>query len=282
MRAPVALRALPSVALRVWFTPPPRGRSAELDSADGLTEVTVPEAPGLSALTIGEGPLLLAFHGWGGRAAQMAPLARHLAARGWQVVAVDLPGRAGGESTNVKEVAATMRAAVEHFGPPVAVVAHSFASIAMRLAFPADPPAPAVVLLAPLIRVSDALEVFGRRAGLFWWTKRGLRRRLQKWDPVIWPLFDSAEASEYPGAALLVAHDPDDGDTPFPPAAELARQRPGAAMVVADGAGHAGILHDEAVLKEVASFLEPLVAGQRLAGQSPAAASLPAEPRSPG
>jgi pimeloyl-ACP methyl ester carboxylesterase len=40
----------------------------------------------------GEGPLVIFVHGWGGRAAQMAPLARHVAKLGFRSVAIDVTG----------------------------------------------------------------------------------------------------------------------------------------------------------------------------------------------
>lgn len=44
----------------------------------------------------GEGPLVIFVHGWGGRAAQMAPLALHVANQGFRSVAIDVTGH--GES----------------------------------------------------------------------------------------------------------------------------------------------------------------------------------------
>lgn len=40
----------------------------------------------------GEGPLVVLVHGWNGRAAQMAPLARHIASLGFRSVAIDVTG----------------------------------------------------------------------------------------------------------------------------------------------------------------------------------------------
>src|SRR5258708_4878020 len=40
----------------------------------------------------GTGPLVIFVHGWGGRAAQMAPLAVHVASLGFRSVAIDVTG----------------------------------------------------------------------------------------------------------------------------------------------------------------------------------------------
>jgi pimeloyl-ACP methyl ester carboxylesterase len=46
----------------------------------------------LAAWEWGTGPAIVCVHGWSGRAAQFAPLARHLAGRGYRVVAFDVTG----------------------------------------------------------------------------------------------------------------------------------------------------------------------------------------------
>lgn len=86
MRVPLPVRLLPSVAGRIWFTPPrPPARALERD-ADRLKAVepiTVivdgRERPGF---VTGEGPLVILAHGWGGRAAQMLDMAASAARNG--------------------------------------------------------------------------------------------------------------------------------------------------------------------------------------------------------
>lgn len=51
-----------------------------------------------TAFEWGNGPLIILMHGWGGRAAQMAPLAASLAKQGFRCVAPDVAGH--GDTTN--------------------------------------------------------------------------------------------------------------------------------------------------------------------------------------
>lgn len=259
MKIPFPVRALPKFALQAWFTPPPLGRRAaraDLEAVEGLQPVSIPDSSGsdLVGFEVGSGPLVLAIHGWGGRAAQMAPMARRIAEDGFRVVAVDLPGHAGGEVTDIKATAGAIQRMVEVIGPPQAVVGHSFAGATLRLAFPDAAPT-RVVMLAPMIRVSDAFDVFARRARLLPWTRRGLWKGLVRWDPVAFPKLDDLSPDQLPGAEVLILHDPEDADTSFLTAARLAAHRPGTIFVPLAGVGHAGILTDPLATDLVVDFV---------------------------
>lgn len=258
-RVPFPVRALPSVAYRVWFTPPPVGAKAaarHADALEGLTPLRVPLRDGgeLAGFEVGTGPLVLALHGWGGRAAQMVPIAERLAGDGFRVVAVDLPGHSGGVTTDVKEVAAAVRELPAALGDPEVVIAHSFGAIALRLALAPRVP-PATVLLAPALKVSDVFGVFSERARLLPWTRASLWRRLEAWDPEVFPMLDSLCPDSLPGSALLIVHDPADQDTSFAVAAEYAELRPGTTFLPVEGVGHHGILSDPGVLERVSRFV---------------------------
>jgi pimeloyl-ACP methyl ester carboxylesterase len=265
VKVPLAVRAIPGYTLRAWFTPPPLGSKARERDTAALAGMTPIEFGGLSGFEAGAGPLVLALHGWGGRAAQMAGLARHLADAGYRVVAIDLPGHAGGPPTDVKQVAAAIRAVTQEAGPPEVVVGHSFAGMALRLAY-ADQAPPAVVLLAPLMRVQDALAVFGERLRLFPWARRGLRSRLEAWDRDLWPWVSDVRPDQLPGAAVLIVHAPEDDEAPFSTASELVALRPHTALFAVPGAGHNGVLADPVVLERVTQFVEARVGSERMAG----------------
>lgn len=254
MKVPLPVRAIPSYTFRAWFTPPPYGSKARRRDAAAVGDATRVDIAGHSGFTMGSGPLALAIHGWGGRAAQMAPLAEQVANAGFRVVAVDLPGHAGDASTDVKQAAAALRSVVAETGPPSIVIGHSFAAMVLRLAF-ADEAPPVVVLLAPMVRVQDGLDVFADRLRLFPWARRGLVARLEAWDPEVWPMVSQLEPDQLPGADVLILHDPGDHDTPFGAAAELAARRANTDIVPIDGAGHNGILSDPVALDTLTAYV---------------------------
>lgn len=254
MKVPLPVRAVPAFSFRAWLTPPPIGpRTVEHDSEAlaGLQSFRVGEVAGFE---LGSGPLILALHGWGGRPAQMIALARAVADAGYRVMIPELPGRAGGEMADIKMAANSVSSVIDEFGEPVAVVGHSFAAMVMRLAFHRSAP-PSVVLLAPALDITDALEVFGDRLRLFPWSRRGLRNRLEAWDRALWPVVAGVHPDQMPQAEILIVHDPDDPETSFGRAAELAALRPDTELLLAHGSGHNGILTDDLVLDRVVRFL---------------------------
>lgn len=256
MKVPLSVRTLPRIALQAWFTPPGLGARTMIRDAEAVQDletvtVTLSDGLRLAGFEVGCGPTALALHGWGGRAAQMAPIARRLAADGFRVIAVDLPGHAGGVATDIKEYASAVHSLVGRFGMPEVLVGHSFAGLAARLTFRDVAPSN-VILIAPLLTVSDALHAFEARARLMPWTRRGLRSGLKEWDPSIWHVIDQIGYDQLPGAQLMILHDPEDMDTSFGASAELAAIRPHTTIASIPGAGHSGILSDPEAVELVA------------------------------
>ncbi|MFL6624293.1 MAG: alpha/beta fold hydrolase [Sulfurifustaceae bacterium] len=89
------------------------------------------------AWTWGEGPLVLFVHGWGGRAAQMAPLAAHVANLGFRSVAIDVTGHGDSPKRHtrwayfLRDIAALARTLREDI---YACVGHSAGALSMMAA----------------------------------------------------------------------------------------------------------------------------------------------------
>jgi pimeloyl-ACP methyl ester carboxylesterase len=237
VRVPFPVRVVPALTFQAWLTPPPLGVSTRARDRDEIADLSRCHFGGVPGFETGDGPLVLAVHGWGGRPAQMAPVARRLASEGFRVVVPALPGHAGGEKTDIRRAAAALRAVVFDVGAPEVVVGHSFAAMILRLGFAETTP-DRVVLAAPALDVIDALEVFGDRLRLLPWARRGLRRRLEGWDPSLWPVLSGIHADQLPGADVLIVHDPGDEETPF----------------MRSAAGHSRILAHPGSLDVIAGF----------------------------
>lgn len=263
MRVPFPIRSIPSLAFRAWLTPPPLGSAAAQLDRESLSELSRCHFGGVSGHEIGTGPLVIAVHGWGGRAGQMVSIAQRLAGEGFHVVIPELPGHAGGAKTDIKESAGALRSLIDEIGEPEMVVAHSFAALVLRLAYPESGPT-RVVMVAPALNVEDALDVFGQRLRLLPWARRGLRRRLRSWDPSLWPTVSQILPGQLEGTRILIVHDPGDRETPFAGSAQLAAIRPATSIVPLEGAGHSRILSNPLTLDHVAGFLT----GDRVSDES--------------
>src|SRR6266568_1853559 len=85
----------------------------------------------------GEGPLVIFVHGWSGRAAQMAPLALHVANLGFRSVAIDVTGHGDSPKRHtrweyfLRDIAALSRSLHEE---AYAYVGHSAGGLAMMAA----------------------------------------------------------------------------------------------------------------------------------------------------
>lgn len=253
MKVPFPLRVVPALAWKAWFTPPPLGPKTRASDESIADDLKLIEIGGVAAYVVGSGPAVIALHGWGGRPEQLIPLARALASHGFRVVVPRLPGHAGGDRTDIKQTAAAVRVVADAIDEPVAIVAHSFASVVLRLAFPTVPPSK-IVLLAPLMRVTHAVDTFSQRLRVAPWVRKSIRRRLEGWDPQIWPIVDGLGVGSLTGAEMLVLADPEDPETPFAAAAEFAVRRE-AAIVPVWGAGHAGILSAGLTIEAISGFL---------------------------
>lgn len=254
MKVPFPIRAFPALAFKAWLTPPPMSPSSASRDREALANLEPCYFGGVPGHEVGTGPVVVAAHGWGGRAAQMAPIAQRLAVDGYRVVVPQLPGHAGGLPTDIKQAAAALQSVIEDVGEPEAIVAHSFGAMVLRLAL-VDQAPPRVVLVAPALDVRDALEVFGDKLGLLPWARRGLRRRLEAWDRSLWPTVADVQSGQLSGAAILIVHDPSDGETPFPRSAELAALRPETSVVALPESGHSRILADPDALDTIVDFV---------------------------
>lgn len=253
------LRVMPSLAFRAWLTPPPIGSRTigrDQETTADLEPFRVGEIGGFE---IGSGPPVLLVHGWGGRPAQMAALGRALAESGYRAVVPELPGHAGGEQTDIKIAAAALNSVIEKIGVPAAIVGHSFAAMILRLAFADDDAPHQIVLIAPALDVNDALDVFGDRLQLFPWARRGLRNRLEKWDPTLWPVLSSLQPEQFPDKSIDIFHDQSDQDASFARSAELAAVRPDTRLHVVEGLGHSRLLSDAVVISEIVGIVAEAV-----------------------
>lgn len=254
VKIPFPIRSIPSLTFQAWLTPPPLGtETADRDRAK-LADLESGDVGGVPVFYTGEGPTVVLVHGWGGRPAQMAQLAGSISSAGFRAVVPALPGRAGGEKTDIKKAAAALGVVVEEIGEPHAVVGHSFAALVMRLAF-ADVAPSHVVFIAPALDVRDALAVFGEKLRLLPWSRSGLRSRLEAWDSDLWPIVSDLSPAQMPGASILILHDPADPETPFARSAQLAALRPDTAISVIEDAGHNRILSHPEALERVNGFL---------------------------
>jgi pimeloyl-ACP methyl ester carboxylesterase len=258
-----------NVVERLWFTPPrvPAAvmhRHAELLSdAEPLTLRV--NGRDLRGWTLGKGPKVMLVHGWGGWAAQLAPIAEALARSGLSATAIDLPGHGSDRvrRSDPFQMADALRVLADERGVPTVVVAHSLGAMIAALALDAAPPS-AAVFLAPALSTVRAIDSFAQALGLRPAAAHDLRSRLQRFTGDVWPLINRGADLDWPGGPLLVVHDRDDPQTPFALSAALAERHDDVDLLEVTGAGHHRMLRDPEIVQAVARFVTAHVATQRV------------------
>lgn len=255
-------------AERLWFTLPPRRPEREARRAPGLPPgkpISVDFGPGRLAgeLWGGDGPLVLLIHGWGGWRSQLDAFVAPLVAAGYRVVSFDVPshgesapGAHGPSSTTLLEVAESIRAVADRFGPAYGLVAHSAGACSAAVALRDGMVAKRAVFVAPMERPEPYTHPFASQLGFGERVRTAMIARSARRIGVSWDHFDvPAMAEQMTVPPLLVIHDRTDTETNWSGGAELADAWPGARLMTTDGLGHNRILLDPTVVAETVAFL---------------------------
>jgi len=207
------------------------------------------------------GPVVLLFHGWGGHAAQMLPLAQALAAQGLRPMLVDLPahGNSLGRTSNLPQFARAIEylsARLQQQGHDVrAIVAHSLAANALAFAAARGLSAQRLVLLAPPASPHEYTRLFAQVFGLSERTRQRLQQRVEAREGILMRQFEPEAVGPRVSAATLIVHDREDRINRFADAEAYRAAIPGARLLETSGLGHTRLLRDEQVLAAVVAHL---------------------------
>ncbi|HYJ69565.1 MAG TPA: alpha/beta fold hydrolase [Nocardioidaceae bacterium] len=249
-------------AERLWFTVPRDGRARSPE--DGASFEIQLHGRVVRGWTWGRGPVVYLVHGWGGYAGQLAPFVQPLVAAGFTVVAHDAPshgasdgGRHGPRAGDIIESAQSLDAVAARYGPAHAVVGHSMGAMASTLAIRHGwLGARRLVMVAPMVKIDDALAVFAARLGFGARIGRRLARRVERRVGVSLAEFDLVTMTSDPARPRLLAiHDRGDRETSFRSTDALVAGWPDAELVATKGLGHRRILRDPAVVRTVVDTL---------------------------
>jgi pimeloyl-ACP methyl ester carboxylesterase len=269
-------------AEKIWFTLPPRRHQPMTEHPGGTRFVaTVGKLPGsaqraggadrrtplhgheIVGTAWGDGPAVYLVHGWAGHRGQFSGFVAPLLARGFRVVAFDMPshgesapGAFGPRSSTFVEFTDALNDVVARFGRPHAIVAHSGGSISAAAALADGMTAERIVMLAPMASPESYLRQFATVLGFGPRTYTRLARRVERRVGVPMRHFDIPELGRAVAMPkTLVIHDRHDRSTSVADGAAVAAAWPGARLHVTEGLGHNKILRDPGVIAEVVDFV---------------------------
>ena len=211
----------------------------------------------ISVSTIGDGPLVMFLHGWGGATVDMLPLAGAFARAGFRSVLFDMPGhgRSSGRESSLVEFMYAMRVVANAIGSPELLVGHSFGGAAAvfgvtELGFPLR----GAVLVSPAPGPAYYVDRFARALGLSEERATGmLRRVVQRVGRPIESL-DAIAAARRADVPALIMHDPRDREVPWRFALAMADAWRSSRLVAAPSLGHKRILRDPWTIDAAVSF----------------------------
>jgi len=207
----------------------------------------------------GAGPLVILVHGWGGRAAQMAPLAACLATRGYRCVAPDVAGHGDAKKpyTRWSYFLRDIEALTRSLGSEVfAFVGHSAGGLTMmavrrkgriasrRYVCICAPsyPFPPVDRIRQLLDPSD---------GVMERYKAYLGREFD----VPWQALEAGDSFAAAGGDVLLIYDERDRFVPHTEGDRIHALCPGSTLIKTQGYGHQRILAAPELLEHVGDFL---------------------------
>ncbi len=217
------------------------------------------------ALSWGQGPVVILFHGWEGRSTQMAPIAQKLASLGYQAIALDFTGH--GESDGrqssfndlISDVAALHEHVLTHISPEVhAMIGHSAGGVCMMesrlrhdfkvnnfvVVSSPSAPYPAIASLRKNLKVPQ--NVLER-------VQDSIAQSFQTDWPTI--LTGKAFARRHDNERLLLVYDEDDTLINHEDGEKIAHIFSQASLIKTQGHGHTKVLWDIEVIDKICEFI---------------------------
>lgn len=213
---------------------------------------------GLAGLRWGsQGPRILALHGWEGRAAQFRGLGERLAARGYQLIALDAPahGRSPGAEADPVVFADALQEVAAELGPLHAVVGHSMGGASALYALSRGLDSGRSVAIAAPAGLVGVLSRMSQALGLPEEARRRFFAKMESRTGLAPEALDIDCFAVDLDQPLLVVHDHDDAVIPFADALRISRATR-AELHETRGLGHREVLRDAQVLDRIVGFLE--------------------------
>lgn len=250
-------------AERIWFTLPRQRARRHASPPGGAGFTTTVDGHDVVGEVWGDGPAVYLVHGWAGNRGQFAEFVQPLVARGFKVIAFDMPshgdsapGALGPRSTTLVECTEALAGVAAQHGPPHAIVAHSAGAVAAVGALCDGLSAERVVLLAPMASAGSYLGQFATTLGFGQRTMDRLVPRIERRVNAPLRHFDIPElARAVAMPPALVIHDRYDRSTSVTDGAAVAAAWPGARLKVTTGLGHNRLLGSPEVVGDAVEFI---------------------------
>jgi pimeloyl-ACP methyl ester carboxylesterase len=207
----------------------------------------------------GDGPLVILVHGWNGRAAQLAPLAAHIANLGFRCVAIEVTGHGSspGKRTEWSCFIEDIAALTQSLGQEVhAYVAHSAGALTMMAARGLKGiKAKLYVCICAPSHPFPPINVIRKRLNPGPGVIDGYRQYIARQFDTDWDALESGCSYLGAGPDLLLFYDEEDRFVDHGEGDRIRNWCPGAHLIKTDAYSHMKVLAAPELLQAVGEFL---------------------------
>lgn len=246
--ASALVRGLSGLAYRMRTTP------AQRDALTGAQQLRYGEQHN-PAWSWGEGPEVILVHGWGGRAAQLAPLARYVSTLGFRAIAIEVSGHGESQVQRVSwgHFIRDIRASVALCGGPVhGFIAHSAGALATMAA---RVQASRYVCIAGPTHPHPFIAEVERTLGASPRVLRDMERHVAGQFGTSWAKLEACYAYRDAGSDLLLCYDEKDRSVSHRDGDRLHALCAGSQLLKTQGYGHNRILGAAELREAISRFL---------------------------
>lgn len=249
------------IAYSLWLTPTRFKTPPSEKMALATAEIRSVQIDGRNIITYhwgDSGPIVLLVHGWSGRGTQLGSFVEPLIKAGYRVLSFDAPahGKSAGKKTNLFQVADTLVALQQHFGPFDSVISHSFGGPCVATAIQRGFKINCFVSIAPPANTLGLVEKF---IGILRIPPKAGNNMIQRFEKAfgetIWEdvsMINTVKELEMPG---LLIHDDNDSDIPWQEGHAVSQAWGNAEFMKTSNLGHRRILRDASVIESVVRFI---------------------------
>ncbi len=207
----------------------------------------------------GEGPIILAVHGWNGAGTNLYPFIHPLMDKGFAVVTFDAPahGQSEGELTNYFEITDAVRAMVNRIGRNnlAGMVAHSIGAAAAINCLSKEKLHVKTALIAPALKLRELLFNTFEKNGVPRHMYLSIISELEEKFGYSIENDNPYRLLENLDSDVMIVHDHGDRMVPFEDAFTLVEINSRIAFHSTKGLGHKRILKDENIVETVSQYL---------------------------
>lgn len=249
-------------AFRLWITPPrfkvPESELEALTSAK-IENLAINDHRITTYLWGDSAATVLLVHGWSGRGTQLGSFVAPLLKSGYRVLSFDAPahGKSSGKQTNIYEIADTILALNEKYGPFDSAITHSFGGPCLAIAIQKGTTISSVVNISPPAETSGLVHKFASALKINGNVEKELMRCIEnKYGEDIWQETSMENNVRDLDIPALVIHDVDDIDVPWHEGQAIAQAWSNVRFIKTSKLGHRRILRDPMTIKTSVEFIQ--------------------------